>query len=468
MTAPRSPGWEQSVEPTLTPDAIPLLRYTSLVRRYAGLIVITVLVGLGGAGFKLMLSPRSYTSTVDVLAPPVAVHAGIPRSSLVDQEEIKPPKEFTIDTEVQLVYSEGVLGRLAKVPGFQASRRELKERIRISVPTHTRVLSIAVRAGDPGHARRGAAAVGAAYVDVRQKIMGAVQERNHDVMQRRIALFREKLKMLPGDADEFTRITARTRRQKILKEITETQKRMSALDSRAVQPGEVVRDPQQPVRADSLREDVALASGAGVGLLVWVLIARIRERRPRKIRSPADIRLDTLVPILVESPIVGGGHRHLCRRLRNEIFEKDAGTILVVGIPEGAPEISQELAELCAEAGADTTLLAADGMGVADRSADDELPLRIRTIRTDDGDRELSRSIAEANRKSDIVIITTAGLESADTVSAAAACELVFVTAQRGRVFDRDLAHGVAALDHAALPASGIVLTGNAPVSSLS
>lgn len=450
-------------EPPLAPDSIPVTRYAGAVRRHLAALVIAVVAGCALGGAKIALTPATYTASISVLAPPVALHPGIDIGSSIDTDT-REPRETTMDTEAQLVWSDTVLSTLSTKPGFNAPREELRKRVDLSVPSNTHVFTIGVRARSPQTARDGASVVAEAYLGLRARILGKIQERNRAALEQNLDLLRTQLDALPGDEDELRRITTRTRRQAIMKQVKDVQQQISGLKSRAEQPGEVLRAAELPRRRDDPARDVSVASGTGLGLLAWIAFVLLRETRPRRIRRPADIRLHARLPIMVEARTLGGGHREVCRRLRNLVFDAEATTVLVAGVPGTAgTELAYELAELCTEGGSAATVLRIAANGAAEPPPD-PVPrtFGVRLVRSDD-DRQLTRAVDKAGRESRIVVITTPEITGADTIAAAAASDLVLVVVERGRALDREVASGVLALDQSANPARAIVLTTPAP-----
>ncbi|WP_396452675.1 hypothetical protein [Actinomadura sp.] len=451
-------------EPPLAPDSIPVTRFAGAVRRHLAALLVAVVAGAGLGVAKIALTPATYTAHISVLAPPVSLHPGYTPGRPLNPKE-REPRDTTMDTEAQLVWSDEVLRRLATFPGFDAPRAELRDRIELSVPNATHVLMIGVRAGTPKAAQSGAQAVAEAYLDLRQQILGGIQQRNREALEKYLTLLHKQLRTLPGDDEDLTGNTARTRREEIMQQIKQVQKQISALDRKVVQPGEVLRGAALPTARDDAGRDVAVASGLGVGLLGWVAFVLLIDRRPRRIRRPADVRLHAQLPIMVESGTLGGGHREICRRLRNLVFDAEATTVLVTGVPAAAgTAVAYELAELCTEGGSATTVLRIRKDGEERDPADAARPrtFGVRLVRSDD-DRQLTRAVDKAGRESRIVVITTPDINAADTISAAAASDLTLVVVERGRALDREVASGVLALDQSANPARGIVLTRQSP-----
>jgi hypothetical protein len=449
-------------EPPLAPDSIPVTRYAGVVRRHLAALLIALLAGGAVGVVKILLTPTTYTAQIYVLAPPVALRPPIEIGSAIDTETRR-PRETTMDTEAQLVWSHAVLTRLKTRPGFRASDAELRDRIGLTVPSNTHVLTISVRAGTPRNAQDGARVVADTYLALRNRIMGQVLERNRQALEQNAELLKKQLAALPGDEEELRRLTARTRRQALVKQIRDVEKQVAAIKSKQEQPGEVLRGAPLPRVGDDRGRDVAGASGIGLGLLGWLGYVAIRETRPRRIRRPADLRLHSRLPIMVEGSALGRGHREVSRRLRNLVFDADATTVLVTGVPGSAgTEVAYELAELCTEGGSPTTVLriVADGERLHEprAAAGTGRSFDVRLVRSDD-DRQLTRAIDKAGRVSRIVVITTPDINGADTIAAAGASDVALVVVERGRALDREVASGVLALDQAANPARVIVLT---------
>ncbi|MCP9979537.1 hypothetical protein [Actinomadura madurae] len=234
---------------------------------------------------------------------------------------------------------------------------------------------------------------------MRTKIMGQVQESNRLALEQNVELLKRQLAALPGDEDELRRLTTRTRRQALVKQIRDVEKQVAATKAKAEQPGEVLRTAPLPERRDDPERDISGATGLGLGLLGWIGYVLVRETRPRRIRRPADLRLHSRHPIMVEAATLGGGHREVARRLRNLVFDAEATTVLVAGVPGTAgTEIAYELAELCTEGGSPTTVLriAAQGEGAEpERPGRAPRSFNVRLVRSDD-DRQLTRAVDKA------------------------------------------------------------------------
>lgn len=440
------------------PDAISLTWYTGLVRRQWWVLVAAVLVGalLGTLRTMLLVEP-TYTATVAVLAPPVPLHSGLQESTPLagaGSTAKRRPRDSTMDTETQLVLSNEVLSRLSTFPGFRVERRELVERISMRVPPNTRVLTIMVRAGSPAAARDGADVLAEAYLTLREEILGGIQQRNRESLQRRQKLLQEELEALPGDPAELTRLTVRTRRQAINREISEVQRELSALDGTAVQPGEVVRGAGLPPAPDDPGRQVSRTGGAGLGLLVGVALALRRDRRPRRLRSTGDVRDSLALPVLAEVTGRRASRLHACRRLRNLVNERRARTLLLTGAPtRDVVELAHGVAAACKEGGMDVAVLE-----IGTRAAARSTPYRVVAVGADEEERVITAALARARRDTDVVIVTGMPLGEADSIGGAVGCDLTVLAADVEHVLDRELIAGVEALEKVTAAPHGLVL----------
>jgi capsular polysaccharide biosynthesis protein len=447
-------------------DAVRLGRYSGFLRRqWPVLLGATALGSVLGMGWSAT-THHTYTSTISVLAPPVAVESGLPSLGQgpfapVDQ---KPVLE-TMDTEAQLVTSGLVLEQLKRVPGFHVPPDRLAERVSVTVASpYSRAIVIAVSANHPGNARQGARVIARTYVKLRSRVIGQYQTRNRQTINRRLLILQRELKALPPDPSALPRITARTRRQAIQLQILEAKKQLAYTDQFA----EVLRAPDRPTHPDDPGSAVNRTSGMGIGLLAGFGIGLVRDRRPRRLRYARDVRRRIPVPILTDT-----GREDLAdsgRRLRNLAFAEDARTVLVTGMPgETAGAVAVSVAAAFAHGGAPTTLLRVSDEPVPDFSGgqpsqegerDDGLgSFRVVALAADDGDRGLADAVGRAHHDAGVVVISGSGLDTAEAVTLAALSDITLVTIALKRVTDRPLTAAIAHLVNAGAPPRGIVIT---------
>jgi capsular polysaccharide biosynthesis protein len=442
------------------PDAVRLDRYTGFVRRQWPMLLLTVTLGGALGAVRSATVHHTYTSTVTVLAPPVPLEPGLPPLSegplaLVDQK----PVLNTMDTETQLVRSGLVVSQLKKVPGFDVPADRLGDRVTVTAAPNSRILAIGVRAQRPGNAREGARVVSRAYIKLRGRVIGQYQTRNRQAINRRLLLLDAELKAVPPDESSLARLTVRTRRQALLRQMLDARKQLAYEDQFA----QVLRAPDRPSHPDDPGSAVNGTTGVGLGLLGGLLVGLVRDRRPRRLRSARDVRRRIAVPILTEV-----GRDNLAdagRRLRNLAFAEDARTVLVAGMPgETADAVAVSVAAAFAHGGAPTTLLRVGDNPVPayPGERDDRDPdlgaFRVEVLTADDGDRGLLSAVERAHRDSGVVVISGPPLATAETVTLAGIADVTLVTIALKRVTDRPLTTAIAYLQKVGAPPRGIVI----------
>jgi capsular polysaccharide biosynthesis protein len=445
-------------------DAVRLGRYSGFARRQWPVLLVAAALGcVLGMGWSAT-AQHTYTSTISVLAPPVAVESGLPSLEQgpfapVDQ---KPILE-TMDTEAQVVTSGLVLAQLKRVPGFNVPPDQLAERVSVTVASpYSRVIVIAVHANRPGNARQGAREIARTYVKLRSRVIGQYQTRNRQEINRRLVILQAELKALPADPSALTRLTARTRRQAIQRQILDAKKQLAFTDQFA----QVLRAPDRPMRPDDPGSDVNRTSGMGAGLLAGLVVGLVRDRRPRRLRYARDIRRRIPVPILTDT-----GRDDLAdsgRRLRNLAFADDARTVLVSGMPgDTADAVAVSVAAAFAHGGAPTTLLRMEHEQlpayVPDErpgGLDDDLgSFRVVALAANDGDRGLAAAVDSAHHGAGVVVISGPSLDTAEAVTLAALSDITLVTIALSQITDRPLLAAISHLVSGGAPPRGIVIT---------
>lgn len=446
------------------PDEVRLGRYWGFLRRQWPVLLVTVILGGAVGMVRSATVQHTYTSTVEVLCPPVSVEPGLPPLSAgpFATVEQKPTLE-TMDTEAQLATSGTVLEQLRRTSGFKIPADRLAGRVTVSAAPYSRILIIGVRANRPGNARQGARVVGRTFVKVRNRVIGQYQTRNRQAINRRVSLLKAELKALPADPTALTRITVRTRRQALQRQIMDAQKQLAFDDVFA----EVVRGAAKPTRPDDPGSDVNRTSGMGTGLLAGLVIGLVRDRRPRRLRYARDVRRRIPVPVLTDArreDLADSG-----RRLRNLAFAEDARTVLVTGMPGGtADAVAVSVAAAFAHGGAPTTLLrVADGQPPI-YPATEPVPaetdeglgsFRVVALAINDGDRGLAQAVKRAHHGKGVVVISGPPLDTAEAVTLAALSDITLVTVALKVVTDRPLIAAISHLVSAGAPPRGIVIT---------
>ncbi|MBC2959987.1 hypothetical protein [Nocardioides deserti] len=227
------------------------------LRRAAPVVAACGLVG-ATAGTALAAAPADpvhrATAVILVTPAPVYLATGTPGTPLTVDGEADPPRDITVDTEAALLVSERSLRRAAAATGEDVA--ELREAVAVTAAPRSDVLRLTVDLPDPRDAERAADAVAASYL--RERDVFLTQRRN-DLVR---SLTRQLAELDPG----LTLL--RAERERILREV-------DYLETSRPSVGEVVG--ASPAQRLPGRAEVPVASGAGLGLLAGVLLARRRR-----------------------------------------------------------------------------------------------------------------------------------------------------------------------------------------------
>ncbi|MBC9733458.1 hypothetical protein [Nocardioides marmotae] len=228
------------------------------LRRGAPVVAATTVAG-ALIGTVLAAAPASAMHRAEtrvLLTPaPVYLSTGNPDTPLDADGEADPPGEVTVDTEAALLLSEESLRRAAAATGQEVDT--LREAVAVTAPPRSHVLRLTVDLPDAGDAELAAAAVAASYLDSRDAFL---TQRRDDLVR---SLTRQLAQLNP------VLVMLRSQRAQILREI-------DYLETSRPSVGEVIG----ASAATSLpsKAEVPIASGAGLGLLAGVLLARRRRR----------------------------------------------------------------------------------------------------------------------------------------------------------------------------------------------
>lgn len=210
--------------------------------------------------------PTTYRATASILLVPTPSYLDpgpAPGTTTVEAVAGVDPRPTTVDTEAALLLSQRSLRRAAERTG--TGPRQLRDAIRVSAPPRSQVLDLSVDASSAAVAATWARAVSRSYLRERRRFLEA---RRADS----VASLREALRELSAldPALEASREALTARIDRLL------------LSERYV--GDLVRERTEEVRR---QDEIAAASGGGLGLLAGLALLRLpRRRRPRAPESP--------------------------------------------------------------------------------------------------------------------------------------------------------------------------------------
>ena len=136
-------------------QSVDLRSTLSILRRHRLVLVIAAVLGVAAGVSFVVLRPPLYSSTSQVLLPPVKTTDG--------QTPVR-----DVQTEIRIATSDGVFGPAGQAVTPPLSLQAMARRVHVSAPT-TDVISIQARAATPELAEELSRAVATAEVDVRHE-----------------------------------------------------------------------------------------------------------------------------------------------------------------------------------------------------------------------------------------------------------------------------------------------------------
>lgn len=237
--------------------------HTAFLRRHRWTIALAMTLGGVAGALWSWQQPSTFSATASVALAPVPVYVAASTDELV-------PPEVSVDTDAQLLRSGPVLDAVGAV--LDTDRDESEDRLRVTATPNTHVLHVTVRADTPQHAAAAANAAAAALTDVRRQTLGALDE--DQVRYLRMVLGEHDVapeqedgrpSLVPVEDEQFARIVG-------------VRASLDELDEARARPAEVVRPAAPSARADYANTEVAVVSGALLGLLGGCLAGAGRDR----------------------------------------------------------------------------------------------------------------------------------------------------------------------------------------------
>lgn len=349
--------------------------YGALVRRQWWIVLLGALLGVLGAAAYTSTQPQIYTSTTQVLVTPTGVEDAVVLANGRTRAEIN------LDTEAQLLTSTAVVARVGELLRTDAAPDELVDRVRVTVPANTEVLTIAFTADTAVAAQDGADAFAMAYLANRAETARDPTEARLESLRAQLLTLNASLSQVTASLTTLTpdsaeRAAAEAQVQSLAAQIAILTAEVDGLDSTPVTPGRTITDATLPSRPSSPVLLINLVGGAMLGLLLGCGVALLRQRSDRHLRGPDEVTRLTGLPVLVS--IAESSSTQLAQatsaagrgyvRLRNVLtapLSPDARVILVAGADAGADgsEVADNLAATLARTGAEVVLVSTNAGG---------------------------------------------------------------------------------------------------------
>lgn len=298
----------------------PTIRRTS--RRAALRLIVPVIVGLIlGAVLGYLFSVvahKRYTGEARVLVTATGVdNATQPSARAASNNAIN------LDTEAQLATSTDVMQEAGKqYPEItHESRTQFSDDVSVSVPPNTSVLKIAFTADSRSGARDGANALASAYLANRKRTALSQLDNQKHTAQTTVAsltsqLHAASLKQAALTVGSLDKPYLQSQIGLLRNQITAENQQLVGLGAIAVTPGRVVEKASLPPSPSSPSRLIDIASGIGLGLLLGLLVAWLRNRYRRKVRTAGDVAATVDVPCLAVLPPLDKSNTALTEQYR--------------------------------------------------------------------------------------------------------------------------------------------------------
>jgi uncharacterized protein involved in exopolysaccharide biosynthesis/Mrp family chromosome partitioning ATPase len=354
------------------PVSADLSHYLGVFRRHWWVVLAATGVGLAAGAAVTSAMPKVYESSTSVLVQAVDQDANAAGG--------RTKATINLDTEAQLVGSGAVAAKAAALLRTSVSPIELAKDVSVEVPANTTVLVIRFEADTPQGAQAGSHAFAEAYLRNREETARSGLDAQIKSLTLKVKQLTDNLTGInsrlansrPGSSDRSNLESLRSNSQNQLNSLTG---KLNELTTTTVGAGNVISDARLPDSPTSPNAMLNVATGTMVGLLLGLLLAFLRERFDRRLRTAADVRDRGRIGVLatlderttphfddVLQPYGPGGR--VFNRLRNEVLaslDPGAQIIVVTGASRGSAStlVAANLAAALARTGSDVVLIGA-------------------------------------------------------------------------------------------------------------
>jgi len=337
--------------------------YGAGLRRRWKVVLLGLLLGLAAGAALLALQPKQYTSTTLVLVEPVG-------TSAVTLAGGRTSSEINLDTESQLVRSAQVADAARTLLRTDESVVQLLERVAITVPPNSQVLSIAYTGATAKGAQEGSHAFAQAYLSNRTTEARREVDLTVAGLTSQLKAAQAQLKSLTDRTSTLVagspdQVYADAQRNVVVSQINDLTSRLAPLQTSTPSPGQIITDAPLPQKASSPVPALDLGGGLVLGLLLGLAAAVALDRRDQRLRGADDVTRHVGLPVLADIPseragngLPGEAQGPVFDRLRNSLIGFDpAARPLQVTDPGGrgasglvALQLARSLARVHGEA----------------------------------------------------------------------------------------------------------------------
>lgn len=279
------------------PPVAPAAPGPSLLRRRWLAVLVGLLLGLAAGQLFTELSTPRYSSTTAVLV--------LPTRTTTAGATTGAPSDVNMNTESELVRSAQVARGAADRLGGAATLEAVLDRLTVTVPANSQVLSISYADRTAEGARSGAEAVAQSYLTSRQEDVRADVERLTGALRKDLEFAEEQLRLatdqaaaLPSNSPD--RVYAEAQRDILGNQITNLNSRLTTLTAGTDRAGVIITEAVLPTRASFPVPALDLAAGLALGLLLGAALALVVDRLDHRLRHGSDVVRRTAVPVLAD------------------------------------------------------------------------------------------------------------------------------------------------------------------------
>lgn len=292
----------------MSEQAIDLRSAWQVLRRRSGVLALAAALGAAGGGALVHFAPPVYTSTSKVLLPPVVEGSGAAANA------------HTIDTQVQIVLSQAVLGPAGRAMRPALSSAQVGNRVEVEAPTPD-VLVITATGTSPEQAEALCEAVASAEIDYLAAAASTVDAEARSSLAQRATTLKGSLdtvtaqikatqqrlngadlKSATGKADAAALAELTAQQADLVLQIDKVDQEIAATLEPVARPASKASVIQRasPAKRMPLVLSYALYSAAGAALLsaFAALVVVLRVRRERAVRSRDQIADALGIPVV--------------------------------------------------------------------------------------------------------------------------------------------------------------------------
>ncbi|GAB3843890.1 hypothetical protein GCM10029963_19630 [Micromonospora andamanensis] len=329
------------------------------------LVAAAALCGLLAALGYVLLAPAAVTANAVVAVRPVVTDAFTPSGAAAD-------RAVNMNVESGIATGTEVVAKLADA--FDSDQRTVRDALEVEVPAGGQILRFIYQAGDADRAVAGANLAAQSYLDIRRGMYEKQREemlRSYDESIEKIIAQRNTVQRRINNArDSSAADAAVAELAGINNQLTQLSSARTEIAAVDVNPGWVTRSAEQALATTAGSSTLLLAGGLLGGTVIGLVLAFLWESVDRRIRSVADARDSTGLPLLgtvrrtgLRGRAVDADVRYVAMAVAERV--RQPARVAVVTAREDATAITAGLAVALAVAGRE--VFVADDSGRADR-----------------------------------------------------------------------------------------------------